>query len=392
MSGALTEEAAALEPQLVRWRRDLHQHPELGFEEHWTSDYVARALEGLDLEVHRGVGRTGIAAILRAPQADGALLLRADMDGLPVQEVEGRDYGSQVEGRMHACGHDGHMAMLLGATRLLATRRDELKHDVLFCFQPAEEGRGGAREMIRDGVLDLADVRAVYGLHLWSGHPVGSLHLRPGPTMAAQDEIEAIFRGFGGHAAAPHVARDPIVAASHAISALQTIVARNVDPLEAAVITIGAIHGGSATNIIPDDCRILGTLRCFNEEVRTLMRRRIPEVLEHTARACGCEAEVEIRHGYPATINDATAVELVRRAARPIFGADQVHEPPPMAASEDFSYFLNERPGAFAFVGAGNAQRGITAPHHSPQFDIDEASLPHGAQLLAAIALEGGHP
>lgn len=388
----LAADVSAMAPELSTWRRELHRHPELGFEEHWTADYVASHLDGLGLEIHRGVGRTGIAAILRAPAAQGAILLRADMDALPVQEVDGRDYASEIPGRMHACGHDGHMAMLLGAARLVAARRERLTHDVLFCFQPAEEGRGGAREMIADGILDLAEVRAVYALHLWSGHEVGSVHVRPGPTMAAQDEIEATFHGYGGHAAAPHVARDPIVAAAYAIAALQTIVSRNVDPLEAAVITVGAIHGGSATNIIPDDCSILGTLRCFNEEVRTLMRRRIPEVLEHSAQACGCRADVEIRHGYPATINDPAAVEVVRRVARPIFGEQQVHEPPPMAASEDFSYFLNERPGAFVFVGAGNQARGITAPHHSPQFDIDEASLPKGAELLAAIALESEHP
>ncbi len=391
MSARLVEDARALEPELIAWRRDLHRHPELGFEETRTAAFLLERLEGLGLEITSGLATTGIAAVLRAP-GDGprpAVLLRADMDALPVQEVGGREYGSTVPGKMHACGHDGHMAMLLGAARMLRGRRDELPHDVVFCFQPGEEGMGGARVMIEEGVLDLADVRACYGLHLWSGYDVGGVWVRPGPTMAAQDEFTATIRGVGGHGALPHVTRDPIVAAAQAVLALQTIVSRNIDPLEPAVVTVGAIRGGGATNVIPDAVELLGTLRSFSEPVRETIRRRVPEILHGIAAAAGCTVDLDLRHGYPATINDPAAADIARRVALGIFGEDHVHEPPPLAAAEDFSYFLRERPGAFVFVGARNAARGIVAPHHAPEFDVDESALHRGAALLAALAL---HP
>ena len=388
-SGDLRKAAQALSEQLVEWRRAMHRHPELGFDLPWTSTFVRQRLEGLGLELHTGLAQSGIAAILRAPQAGGkAVLLRADMDALPIQEVEGRDYGSQIDGRMHACGHDGHTAMLLGAARLLAERRDQLKRDVLFCFQPAEEGGGGAQVMIEEGLLDLADIEAVYGLHLWSPEPACTVQVRPGPFMAAQDEFTARIHGTGGHGAVPQKTRDPILAMAHAITALQSIVARNVDPVQPAVCTVGSIHGGSACNIIPEVVSVEGTLRCFDEATRELLRRRVPEIVEGSAAALGCRGEVEVRHGYPATVNDPAAAEVARRAAIDVVGEERVENPPPIAAAEDFSYFLQQRPGAFVFVGAGNVERGITAEHHSPHFDIDEAALPVGCELLTRLALQ----
>ncbi len=384
----LRAEARALAGEMVALRRHLHRHPELSLEEHATAAFVVERLSALPIEVRTGIGGTGVAGLIRAEAKRGpAVLLRADMDALPVQEIEGREYGSTVRGRMHACGHDGHMAMLLGAAQLLAARRDELPQDVVLCFQPAEEGPGGAARMIDAGVLDLVDTGSVWGLHLWSQYEVGTVHVRPGPTMAATDEFVARFVGRGGHGAQPHGAIDPIVAAAHGVTALQSIVARSVDPLDAAVVSVGAFEAGSAANVIPDEARLRGTLRAFGESGRELLRRRVREVLEGTAAAFGCTLVFELKPGYPALINDATAVAHVRALAADVVGTGAIYEPRPLAAAEDFACFLERRPGAFVFLGAGNAARGIDAPHHSPRFDIDEAALPVGAELWARLAL-----
>jgi len=385
--------AARIADDLVTWRRDLHRHPELGFEERRTASFVASCLEGLGLEVRTEVGATGVVGLLRSPRAEGgAVLLRADMDALPIHETDDRPYRSRVDGCMHACGHDGHTAMLLGAATLLAGRRHDLPRHVLFCFQPAEEGLGGAEAMIRDGVLDWVEVGSAYALHLWTPVEHGEVHVRSGPIMAAADEFTARILGKGGHGALPHVASDPIVAAAQAVGALQTVVSRGVDPLQAAVVTVGALHAGRASNVIPDEAIMEGTLRSFDDGVRQQLRARVPAVIAAAARAVGCGSEFDLRAGFPVTINDAAATEVVRRVAREAAGKDRVHETPPLPASEDFSYFLRERPGAFVLLGAGNAERGITAPHHSPEFDIDESVLPLGAELLARLAVDPEQP
>ena len=309
------------------------------------------------------------------------------MDALPIAEAPGRSYGSEVAGKMHACGHDGHVAMLLGAASVLAAVRERLDRDVVFCFQPGEEGFGGAEAMIREGVLIEHGVAEVYGLHLWSLFPVGTVQIRSGPAMAAQDEFVATMVGKAGHGAMPHEACDPIVAAAQAVVALQSVVARSIDPIQPAVVSVGSLHGGTAANVIPEAATMHGTLRSFDEGVRTTLRRRVREVLEGTAVAAGCRLEFTLHPGYPAVVNDAEAVARVRLHAALVVGAANVVDPAPMAAAEDFAYFLQQAPGAFAFIGAGNVARGITAPHHAPQFDIDEAALPIGTELLARIAL-----
>jgi amidohydrolase len=384
----LRRDADALAAKLVEWRRWLHQNPELGFEEVVTSAFVVERLRDLGLEVRTGVSGTGVAAVLRARGAGKpAVLLRADMDALPIEEHAGREYGSKAPGRMHACGHDGHVAMLLGAATLLAARRDSIPRDVLFCFQPAEEGGGGARKMIEAGILDLAAPAEAFALHLWSPFPAGTLHVRTGPTMAGNDEFTARFVGRGGHGALPHLAVDPVVAAAHGIVALQSVVARSIDPLEPAVVTVGSVHAGSAPNVIPDEAVLEGTMRSFRADVRAKLRARVRETLEGAAAGGGCRLAWELREGYPTVVNDARAVERVRTAGALVFGEANVLEAAPMAAAEDFAYFLERLPGAFAFVGAGNVEKGITAPHHSPRFDIDEAVLPRGAELLARLAI-----
>jgi amidohydrolase len=384
----LREMASALAVDLTDCRRDLHRHPELGFEVHRTAGLVADRLRALGVEVRTGVGRTGVVGVLRAERASApAVLLRADMDALPVQEIAGRPYGSQVAGRMHACGHDGHTAMLLGAATLLASSRSSLPRDVVLLFQPAEEGGGGAQAMIEDGALEVATIGSAFALHLWSPFPAGTVRVRVGPIMAAQDEFTARIRGRAGHGALPHEALDPIVAAAHAVAALQSVVARSVDPVEPAVVTVGSFHAGTAPNVIPDEAVLEGTLRSFTDAVRETLRTRVREVLAGTARAHGCLADLDLRPGYPAVVNAAEPVARVRQAASAVFGPESVLDTPPLAAAEDFAYFAQHVPAAFVLVGAGNQARGITAPHHSPAFDLDEAVLPLGAELLARLAL-----
>jgi len=384
----LREDAAGLAAEIVACRRDLHRHPELGFAEHRTAALVAARLTALGVEVRTGIAGTGVAGLLRAPRpARPGVLLRADMDALPIQEVPGRDYGSTVAGCMHACGHDGHTAMLLGAAQLLAERRAALERDVVLCFQPAEEGGGGAERMIEAGVLDWVEVGCCFGLHLWTPFTAGTVHVRTGPAMAAQDEFTARVIGRGGHGAAPHAARDPIFAAALGVVGLQSVVARAVDPVQAAVVSVGALHGGSAPNVIPAEARLDGTLRSFDAGVRELLRDRVRAVLEGAAAAGGCRLEFDLRPGYPAVVNESGAADAARAAAREVFGAAAVHEPAPLAAAEDFAYFLQRRPGAFVFVGAGNPEQGISAGHHAPDFDIDESVLHRGAELLARLAL-----
>jgi amidohydrolase len=378
---------------LVAWRRELHRHPELGFEETRTARFVEDRLREMGIEVRTGLARTGVAGLLRGGgRRLPAVLLRADMDGLPIQETAGRSYGSTIPGRMHACGHDAHMAMLIGAAAVLAPLVDRLPRDVLFCFQPAEEGRGGAERMIREGVLELTDVGSVFALHVWSQLRAGTAHVRPGPMLAAQDEFSAKICGRGGHGAMPHTVIDPIVASAQAVVALQSLVSREVDPNQPAVVTVGKIHGGSAPNVIPDDVRLEGTLRSFTEEVRGQLRSRVEELLRRTSKGARCQLEFELRPGFPAVVNHPGSVQAIRRLAGEVFGADSVHEPAPLAAAEDFAYFLRERPGAFVLLGAGNPGAGIDAPHHSSRFDIDESVLPRGTELLVRLALDPEDP
>ena len=388
MADDLKRRVEELKVSLTTWRRALHRRPELGFEEHETAAFVAAGLRGLDLEVATGVARTGVIGVLRAAQPSRKpVLLRADMDALPIEEEGGRPYGSEIQGKMHACGHDGHVAMLLGAATVLHGVRERLDRDVVFCFQPGEEGFGGAEAMIREGVLSQHEVEEVYGLHLWSPFPVGTIQVRPGATMAAQDEFTASIIGRGGHGAMPHEALDPIVAAAQAIAALQSVVSRSIDPLDAAVVTVGSLHAGSAPNVIPDKATMRGTLRSFDDAVRETLRRRVREVLDGTSAAAGCRLEFALAPGYPAVVNAPAAVERVRRHAASVVGEGNVIEPPPMAAAEDFAYFLREATGAFVFIGAGNVDRGIVAPHHASKFDIDESALAVGTELLVRIAL-----
>jgi amidohydrolase len=344
--------------------------------------------------VKTGVAGTGVVGLLRGAAPGKTVLLRADMDALPLPEENDVAYRSTVTGAMHACGHDGHVAMLLGAARVLAGERDRLRGNVKLCFQPAEEGPGGAEPMIREGVLREPEVDAAFGLHLWNSLDAGQLGVGAGPKMAAADEFTLTIEGSGGHGAYPHQTVDPILVAAQVVTALQAIVSRAVSPLQAAVVTVGSIQAGFAPNIIPRTARLTGTLRSYREDVRQLLARRVKEVAEGVAQAFAAQVRFEYRQGYPPTVNDAAMAAFAAEQAASVFGAANVIDPEPSMGGEDMSYYLREVPGAFLFLGSRNPDRGLDAPHHSPRFDFDEAVLPAGAETLARLARSylGGDP
>ncbi len=387
----LTIQIETMSDTLVAWRRDFHRHPELAFEERRTSDVIRGFLEGEGVEV-AACGRTGLRGVLRGALPGPTVALRADMDALPVAEIADHDYVSENPGVMHACGHDGHMAILMGAARVLAARRDTLSGAVVFLFQPSEENPpGGARLMIEEGALEGVD--AVFGLHLWQPLPSGVVGLRPGPIMAQADEFEVVVKGRGGHASQPEKCIDPVLAASHVVVAAQTIVSRFASPLEPVVVSFSTIHGGRIHNIIPDSVTMTGTVRCFDPDTQRAVKQRLGEVCEATCRLFGATAEFTYSDGYPPVVNDPASVELVSRAAAEELGEDAVQTVAPIMGGEDFAYYLQRVPGAFALLGIGDRR---PHPHHSAHFDIDERVLPVGVRLMTAVALEmlgsGGTP
>jgi amidohydrolase len=378
----ISADVQALRERIVALRRDLHRHPELSWAEHRTGRAVAGFLEGSPLSL-RPVARTGLLASLGGEGA-GTVLLRVDMDALPIQEQSRQPYGSQVPNVMHACGHDGHVAMGAGAARVLAARTLPGRARVL--FQPAEEGEGGAQAVVADGALD--GVQAVMGVHLWNELPVGTLGVKPGPLMAAVDRLRIVVHGRGGHGGTPHRSADPVVAAAHVITALQTVVARETSPLQSAVVTIGSVHGGDAFNVIPDEVTLTGTLRTFDGALRASMPERLTRIASGVAEALGCRAEVEVRSGNPAVVNDAAMAARARRAAVRVVGEANVVEPEPTMGGEDMAVYFERVPGCFVFVGSANPARGLDQPHHSPRFDFDEDALVIGTEFLVQAAIE----
>jgi amidohydrolase len=378
-------EAKAMRDQLVAWRRDLHAHPELGFEEWRTAGVVAAELERLGYEVTTGVGKTGVVGLLESGRQGPVILLRFDMDALPIQEESEVAYRSQNPGVMHACGHDGHVAAGLGAATLLARHRGALAGMVKLMFQPGEEGMNGALAMIGDGVLENPRPDVALAAHLWNDRPLGQISAMAGLVMAAADKWQCRIRGSGGHGAAPHQTADPLVAAAQVIVALQTVVSRNVDPQRTAVLTVGTVHGGDAFNIIPERVALDGTIRTFDPEVRSLVIRRLEEIAQGTSAALGCSAQVEVQALTPAVVNDPTVAGAVRQVAAEMVGEQNLIELRTMG-SEDMAYVNAEIPGCYIFVGAGNKAAGLARPHHCPEFDFDEDVLPLIAGLLTGVA------
>jgi len=377
---------AEFHADMTAWRHDFHEHPELGFAEHRTAGIVAAKLRefGCDV-VQSGIGRTGIVASIRGngPDTGRAIGLRADMDALPIEEATGVPYASKTPGVMHACGHDGHTTMLLGAARYLAETRN-FSGTVHLIFQPAEENFGGGREMVQDGLFSRFPCERVFGLHNWPGAPEGVFLHREGPVMAAVANLEATITGEGAHGAMPHRGNDPVVIAAHIVTALQTVVARNVEPVEAGVITIGHIQGGHTYNVIPETVHLLGTARWFKPEVGDLLERKFHEIVRGIALAFGATATSDFARAYPATVNEAESTGLAARAAAAVAGEarTQVMEKPTMGG-EDFSFMLNERPGAYLMLGGGRGPN--EAQVHHPRYDFNDAILPIGASWWATL-------
>ena len=366
--------------ELVATRRDLHRHPELAFEERRTAGVAAAALRRAGLTPREGVGRTGVVADLGG--GGPRVMLRADMDALPLAEASAEPYASEVEGKMHACGHDGHVAMGLAVAGRLAAKPPS--SPIRFLFQPAEEGQGGARACAEDGVLD--GVGAAFGLHLWSPFPVGRVGVNRGALMAAVDEFEIEVEGRGGHGAAPHETDDSILAAARIVEALQSVVSREISPLDAAVVTIGSIHGGTAFNIIPRSVRLTGTARSFTEATGKALPEKIRRIASGIAAACGVQATVRYDRVNTATVNDPKMADLVIETAARILGEDNVETDTRTLGGEDMSVFLNRVPGCFFFVGC--ARDGTLRPHHSPRFDMDERALAVGTVVMEAVIRE----
>ncbi len=390
----LHDEIDEILPGLIADRRYLHENPELGCEEFVTSAFVIDRLRALGVEdIRTGINVTGVTGLIRGTAAgdgpDHVVLVRADMDALPIHEENDVDYRSQIDGKMHACGHDAHTAILLGLARTLVNRRDEFSGTVKLLFQPSEErGPGGAKMMIEAGVLDDPHVDACFALHMAQDAPLGTIVVKDGALLAASDRFSIEIQGKGGHAAHPDKTVDPVVVGAHVITALQSIVSRNVNPIEPAVVTVGSLHAGHAANVIPDTAQIFGTVRTLNPDVQALIVRRIEEIAVGVCEAMGATATFEYTYGVPATINDPGAVALVREAANEVVGEDKLTTPNPSMGGEDFSFFLIERPGAMFMVGSNNPDRGLTWGHHHPRFDIDEESLAVGLETMTLTVMK----
>ena len=375
---------AEYQDEMTAWRRHIHKHPETAFEEHQTSDYVALRLHEFGIDVHRGLAGTGVVGTLKGGKGDGpAIGLRADMDALDIEEKNDIDYKSEYPGKMHACGHDGHSTMLLGAAKYLSETKN-FAGTVHFIFQPAEENEGGGRVMIEEGLFEKFPVESVYGMHNMPGIPVGEFAIRPGPIMASFDIFEITLTGTGAHAALPQLGRDAVVAASQLVTALQTIASRTVSPFDAAVVSVTQIHTGDTWNVIPEEAVIRGTTRAFKEEIQTHMETEIRRIADGIAATFGVTAQVHYERRYPPTINDAAETDLTAGIAREIAGNDMVSlDKDPMMGAEDFAFMLNEKPGAYMWIGNGPRDGGCML--HNPHYDFNDEVLPLGASYWAKL-------
>ncbi|MGR8920601.1 MAG: M20 aminoacylase family protein [Gammaproteobacteria bacterium] len=379
----LVDEISARREVHGQWRQEIHAHPELAYQEHRTADFVAAKLESFGIPIVRGLGQTGVVGTIKAGNSDRSIGLRADMDALPLQEMNTFGHRSQHDGVMHACGHDGHTAMLLAAAEHLAARRD-FDGIVHFIFQPAEEGEAGAKAMMDDGLFEDFPMESVYALHNWPGLPVGRMAMRKGPAMAAMDIFDATIKGVGGHAALPHLVADPIVAGAQIVQAWQTVISRNVKAVDPAVVSVTQFHAGEAYNVVPEEVVLRGTVRCFSQEVRQLIYKRMQSMAEGICQANGCSFSWDYDHRFPPTVNSATETDYAAAAARAVCGEDAVETDVEMVlGSEDFGYMLEAKPGCYAFIGNGPGDGGCLL--HSPHFDFNDDIIPIGASYWVRL-------
>ena len=379
----IRSEVKDIAEEIISIRRDIHKHPELGFEVHRTAELVSKHLNNLGFEVSTGIGKTGVVGDLIGKNDGPTIGLRADMDALPIQETSDLPYSSVNEGVMHACGHDGHTAMLLGAATIIKQLQDKLNGNVRFIFQPAEEGDGGARYMIEDGCLD--SVNEIYGIHLWNYQQYGEVGVKEGPILAAADVFSITIKGVGGHGAAPQGTVDAILVSAHLITALQSIVSRNTNPLESTVITIGQINGGHNFNVIADEVRLTGTTRAYTENNRNMIKKRMQDIIDGVSKSFGAEIVLKYKEGYPPTVNHEGPTKLVLAASSMVVGKGAGY-PYLSMGGEDFSYYLQKVPGCFFFVGSAPDKKNIlSTPHHCSHFDIDERSLLIGASVYVNL-------
>lgn len=379
----LREQIQALEPQLLEWRRDFHRFPEIAFQEERTSQVLRQVLEEMGLEV-TSLAKTGLRAELTGKLGGRGVALRADIDGLPVQEEGDKEYISQNPGAAHACGHDGHMAVVLGAAKILTQLTDSFAGKVVFLFQPSEERPpGGAKPMVEEGAL--LGVDAIFGLHFWQSLPTGKVGMVKGPMMAQTGDFDITVHGKGGHGSMPQQTVDPILVASQLVLSIQSVVSRSLDPLKPAVVSFGTIQGGTIYNIIPEQASLSGTIRTFDPDVHDTVERRMREIVENTCSAYGATAEIEFKRGYPAVVNHPEMVDFATEVTKKILGEGRIMDIDPVMGGEDFAYFLQKVPGAFMFFGMGD---GMAYPHHHPRFDMDEKALPDATLLMTSLALE----
>jgi amidohydrolase len=375
-----------LHPQVITWRRQIHQHPELGFEEQLTAQFIISKLESWNIPYQANIAKTGIVATLQGHKPGPVLAIRADMDALPIQEENDVEYRSQHPGKMHACGHDGHVAIALGTACYLAAHPETFSGTLKIIFQPAEEGPGGAKPMIEAGVLQDPQVEAIIGLHLWQQLPLGSIGIRSGALMAAVETFRCTILGRGGHGAIPQQTIDSIVVAAQIVNTLQTIVARNIDPIDSAVVTVGEFHAGTACNVIADTARLSGTIRYFNAQYADYFEKRLEQLISGVCAMHGATYELHYEKFYPPTVNDETIAQFVQTVAQGVItdlDSNALITPHCQTmGGEDMSYFLQEVPGCYFFLGSANADRGLTFPHHHPQFNIDETALALGMEIF----------
>ncbi|HHO76156.1 MAG TPA: amidohydrolase [Deltaproteobacteria bacterium] len=383
----ISEKVAGISNEMIRIRRDFHRHPELGFTEKRTARVIADYLKDLDMNVFEGIGKTGVVGVLQGNGPGKTVMLRSDMDALPIQEQSDVEYKSLNDGVMHACGHDGHMSILIGTASILSSMRGSFPGRIKFVFQPAEERLGGAKAMIEQGVLDDPRVDAAFGLHLISVLPVGYIGWRYGPIMAGMDSFTITIRGKGGHCGMPEGGVDAILISSQVVSILQSLVTREIPPTSPVVIHVGTIKGGDAPNVIADKVVLEGSVRTLDLNVQKLVPERMERILSGITRGMGGSFEMDYNSGYPVTVNDTVMTDLVRSAGQQVVGTEHVLEIPPTMASEDMSFYLQKIPGSYFFIGAGNSEKGLTQPHHNSRFDFDETALEIGAKMMCRLAL-----